>query len=553
VAWSSASFKHFCEVCETLSQEKSKKKRAQLVADYLKELCPDDARIASRFLLGAVLSRGRKINIGGSTFLDALRDLTPLSTEAIEQAFSHSVDFGEAVAEMMASVRKTSSRLSLKDVEHFFENIQAQSGQGSTLRRKALLTRLLSQVSSSEAKWIAKIVTSEMRHGVNLGIFIDALAILAGTPREIIEDAVMVTGNPDELACDLLREGRDFLTRLTPSVFTPLRPMLAEQAEDPRDAFDQMEGDLIAEMKLDGLRAQVHKRGQEVRIFSRSLRDLTEHLPEIVDVCRQSIFADEAILDGEVIATDKVGNPLPFQILSKRITAEVLPLGLPEDFDLRLYLFDILMLKGEPTYRLPLHQRHRLLRKVVSKDLITAHLERPSVAELEAFFSNALNEGHEGIMVKHTESPYRPGTRGRHWLKVKRKITLDLVIIAAEYGYGRRHGWLSNYLLAVRDQRTGRFLPVGKTFKGLSDAEFETMTARLKSLKISEKGGIVVVRPEVVVEVSFGEVQRSRVYESGYALRFARIERIRDDKKPTQIDTLDTLIRLSSQQRKQQN
>jgi len=245
------------------------------------------------------------------------------------------VDFGEAIANMMASHQSNRSHLHLKDVQDTFARIEHEKGEGSAYRRKALLIGLLSNASPIEAKWISKIITSEMRHGVNLGIFIDALALLTDETRANVETALMLLGDPDELAYGMMRYGRQFTSRLSPTVFKPLRPMLAEQAPDPKYAFETWAGNLIAEIKLDGLRAQVHKRSNDIKIFSRSLRDITEHLPEIVAKCRQTISAYEVILDGEVIATDQDDKPLPFQTLSKRITAEALPRGLVEAFSSR--------------------------------------------------------------------------------------------------------------------------------------------------------------------------------------------------------------------------
>ncbi len=544
------SFENFSKTCEEISHEKSKKRRAEIVANYLKSLSPETARIATRFLLGSALPHGRTINLGATTLFHAVSSLAAAPMEVLEEAFTASVDFGESIYKIMLSgaAKKPSSSFTLNEIEQDFLQLEAQVGKGSSERRMAILTNLLSKLNPLEAKWLAKIVVSEMRHGVNVGILIDALTLLTGEPRSDVETALMLLGEPEELAFGVLKHGAGFLGTIAPAVFRPLRPMLAEQAQNLDEAYAQMEGTLQAEIKLDGLRAQIHKKGCEVRIFSRSLRDLTLHPEEVATIAKENISAKEAILDAEVIAVDEKGSPLPFQRLSKRITADVLPLGFAREFEFRPYIFDILLFNGQPIYRLPLHERHRILRETLPGDLIVASLENPTICELRDFFKRAINQGHEGLMIKNIESPYRPGSRGKHWLKVKKKITLDLVIIAAEYGYGRRHGWLSNYMLAVLDERSRRFLPIGKTFKGLSDSEFEKMTMRLSFLKISEKGGMVVVKPEVVVEVSFGEVQRSKRYESGYALRFARIESIREDKKASEIDTLETLKRLYATQ-----
>jgi DNA ligase-1 len=351
----------------------------------------------------------------------------------------------------------------------------------------------------------------------------------------------MFRGAIDEVAEGVFRDGSRYLESVSPEIFRPVRPMLAQPSQSVDEALETMDQVCALEYKLDGARIQIHKQGEKVRLFSRSLRDLTDNLPEVADRCVELVSAGNAILDGEVIAIGPGGEPLPFQTLSKRITAGALSLEFAEPTRVHLFLFDLLLVDDRPVFGLSFEKRCQLLESAASPDILVPSLVRPSLADARAFFDRAVAEGHEGLVAKHLESTYRPGSRGKQWLKIKKKITLDLVIVAAEYGYGRRHGWLSNYLLATRDETTGGFLPVGKTFKGLSDSEFEDMTTRLTSLKTSEIRGGITVRPEVVVEVSFGEIQKSRRYDSGYALRFARIERVRDDKSPDEIDTLQNI------------
>jgi DNA ligase-1 len=539
------SFSALCSLCERLTEESGKKQLTQLVAAYLRSLDPHVSGIATLFLLGVPLPGGQKLNVGPSTLWSAVSEVAPAQPEDYEKVMRHAVDGGEAVhAVMEAYGPKRTRHFSIKQVWSYFKTIAAARGNGSATRRRNILVELLAGMNPVEAKWATKIVGGEMRHGVSEGLMIDAIAGLGEVERTQVETAFMFTGAIEQVAEGVLRQGAAYLAGVGPTIFIPVRPMLAEPCDTVEQALEAMSGACVFEYKLDGARVQIHKQGDEVMIFSRSLRSLTSNLPEIADICRSRVKADTAILDGEAIATSSDGEPLPFQKMSKRITAEPLPLGFAESTMVRLFLFDLLLVDGQPCFGLDFAERRKTLASVVEPGLLVPTLEQPTAEEAKRFFAEAVRWGHEGLVAKHPASRYRPGSRGKQWLKIKKKITLDLVIIGAEYGYGRRHGWLSNYLLATRDETTGRLVPVGKTFKGLTDTEFGEMTERLTAIKIAEERGVVTVKPEVVVEVSFGEIQKSRRYESGYALRFARIERIRDDKKPGEIDTLQHLIRI---------
>lgn len=552
------SFLAFAETCEALSRESGRKKLAALVAAYLGSLEVGDARTASLFLLGTPLESGSRIDLGGALLWQAVQevveDASPAPRADYSEVTKDAVDVGEAVYAVLEAGkthRKTdrkghreehpSGHVSLGEVRATFERIRAATGAGSVGTKRRLLAGLIRGMSPLEAKWLAKIATGEMRHGVSEGLLLDAIALLAGVERAKVETASMFESSLENLVEGALSAGGAYFDTAGPVLFRPLRPMLAEVAGSVEDALEELGGRCLFEYKLDGARVQIHKEPGRVRIFSRALRDLTENLPEIALECSRKIEASTAILDGEVIAVGGDGAPLPFQDLSTRLTSKPSSLGLPSEIAASLRLFDVLLAEGAAVTDRPLEERRAVLRSVTDADVVVESLTTGSAAEAQAFYEKALAAGHEGLMAKDLSSTYRPGTRGKHWLKIKKKATLDVVIVAAEYGYGRRHGWLSNYHLAVRDEKTGKFLPVGKTFKGLTDIEFEEMTGRLLALKVSEQDWAVVVRPETVVEVSFGDVQRSSRYESGYALRFARIERLREDKKPDEADTLERL------------
>ncbi len=315
--------------------------------------------------------------------------------------------------------------------------------------------------------------------------------------------------------------------------------MLAQPAANVAEAL-RMLGDRIAlEHKLDGARVQIHCTGADVRIFSRALNDITASLPEVVELAR-GLGSRPAIFDGEVIAIDAGGRPLAFQDLMRRFGRVRDIERLRVERPVRLFVFDLIGLDGDLLIDLPYEERYAALSEIASAaGLAMATRILPStLAEGNQFYARAIADGHEGIVAKALASPYMPGARGRGWVKIKTTRTFDLVIVAADWGYGRRHGWLSNYHLAARDEHGGGFVEVGKTFKGLTDDDFRAMTDRLIALKTAEEHGTVVVRPEVVVEVAYSDIQRSPRYAGGMALRFARIIGVRSDKSADEADTI---------------
>ncbi|HXZ97726.1 MAG TPA: ATP-dependent DNA ligase, partial [Candidatus Acidoferrum sp.] len=302
------------------------------------------------------------------------------------------------------------------------------------------------------------------------------------------------------------------------------------------------------EYKYDGARIQIHKQGEEARIFSRRLSDVTASIPEIVAIVKDRVNNKRALLEGELIAVDDRGKPLPFQDLMRRFRRVHDIAGATARVPLQLHLFDILVLGDEELVDKSYTIRRKTLKEQVPGELLAPCIISKDESEVQGLFERALGEGHEGLMAKALNSKYEVGKRGKKWFKLKRAETLDLAIVAADWGYGRRRGWLSNYHLAVREENTGEFLEVGKTFKGLTDEEFTEMTKRLEALKSSETEFTVTVKPEIVVEVAYDEIQRSPHYKSGFALRFARITRIRDDKNPDRVDSLQRMRTLYDQQ-----
>jgi DNA ligase-1 len=365
---------------------------------------------------------------------------------------------------------------------------------------------------------------------------LEALAEASDAPLPLVRRALMLTGNLGEVALIAVTQGEKGLDGIKPELFVPLKPMLAETADDPEEAIEEHGGRTVFEYKFDGARVQIHRLGDEVRIYSRRLSDVTESVPDVVSLVQRFLPKVGIIVEGEITAVGPGGKPLPFQDLMRRFTRVQDVEKAIEQIPLKLHLFDVLYLDGTLLIDEPYETRWTILNKIVPKDLLAERKVTNSPAEAKAFLKAAMKAGHEGLMAKRLDSHYNPGARGKDWLKLKPFETVDLVIIAADWGSGRRRGWLSNYHLAALDGDEWKV--VGKTFKGLTDEEFRWMTKRLQAIKVSETDYTVSVRPEVVVEVAFNEVQRSPHYKSGFALRFARIMRIRDDKGSQDAETL---------------
>lgn len=530
-------FAGLAALCERLAATAARGERARLVADYLRGLTPEAIALATRLLLGRAFAetRGRRLGLGGAAVWEAVRRVGGVTGEL---QWAGATDFGEVVARAVPPT-PSGPPLTLADLSDAFAAIAASGGAGARGRRVELLAGLLRRATPPEAKYLAKIVVGEMRHGVQEGVVLDAAALLAGVPPAAIRRAQQALSDIGRLAA-LAATDAARLAVVEARLFAPLKPMLAQSAAGVAAAWRALGGRLALEWKLDGARVQIHKRGEEVRIFSRRLQDLTGSLPEIAAAVRRDAGVATAIFEGEVLAVDG-DRPLPFQELMRRFRRVRDIEAMAQAVPTRLYLFDLLHDDRGVLLDRPLAARWAALEAARGDLEVVRHIEPADVDAAAAFYRAALDAGHEGVMAKGLDSRYTPGQRGAAWLKVKQTRTVDLVIIAADWGYGRRHAWLSNYHLAARDPLGGDLTPVGKTFKGPTDAQFAALTERLLALKTGERHGTVTVRPEVVVEVRFEGVQTSPQYPAGVALRFARIVRVRDDKTADQADTIDTL------------
>ncbi|HIE23655.1 MAG TPA: ATP-dependent DNA ligase, partial [Candidatus Korarchaeota archaeon] len=421
-------------------------------------------------------------------------------------------------------------------------------GAKSRRLKEDLLFSLFSLADTDEAEFLARNLTGEMRIGLHEGLMEEAIAKAFQIPARLVRRAVMLSGDMSAVALEAKRGGARALKKIRIEVFRPLKPMLATDADSIEEVLRELKRASF-EYKLDGIRLQMHARDGKIRAFTRRLTDVTDSLPDVVAQFSE-IFGDrEIVADGEAIAISPEGRPLPFQFVSRRLRRKSEIARSIQKIPLRLFLFDILHIDGKMLIDEPYSERRNLLESLVDKEWLVPAKVCEKEAEVKDFLQEALDKGHEGLIAKRLDSAYTPGVRGKNWFKIKPVLaTLDLVIVAAERGYGRRHRWLSDYYLAARDEETGRFLVVGKTFKGLTDQEFEMMTQRLRELAYYDDGHLVKVKPSVVVEVAFNEVQKSPKYESGLALRFARIISIRDDKTPEEANSIQNIRKLYEKQ-----
>jgi ATP-dependent DNA ligase I len=489
----------------------ARNRKLALLADCLRDAGPADVTTAVAYLSGDLLQR--RTGVGWAS----LRDLPPPSEAA---------------------------SLTVAEVDATFDEIAGLSGAGSQGRRRELLTAMLSRATATEQRFLAALVAGELRQGALGSLVVDALARAADLPADAVRRAVMLRGDVGPVAVAALSEGQPGLDRFGLVVGRPVQPMLAQTSSSVAEAVGAI-GTAAVEWKLDGVRVQVHRDGSDVRIFTRTLDDITSRLPELVEVAR-ALPVTSIVLDGEAIALDPEGRPRPFQVTGSRIGQRVDVERARRETPLTAYFFDLLHLDGTDFLDADGADREAALASVVPAALRVPRLVTDDPAAAQTFFDDALGHGHEGVVVKALDQPYAAGSRGAGWVKVKPVHTLDLVVLAAEWGHGRRTGTLSNLHLGARDPVTGGFVMMGKTFKGLTDEMLAWQTERLLALAVERSEWQVTVRPELVVEIALDGVQTSPRYPAGMALRFARVLRYREDKPADQADTVDAVRALQA-------
>ncbi len=432
--------------------------------------------------------------------------------------------------------------LTVLEVDRLLEEIAAVAGSGSRATRAALVEQLFGRATEEEQRFLRALVFENLRQGAQDSILLDGIARAAEVPVTAVRRAAMFTPSSGEVATAALTGGREALDGFGLAPGRPLRPMLAASAPDLPTALDRAEGDCLVDRKLDGIRIQAHRVGPQVRLYTRSLDDVTERMPEVVEAVL-GLDAAVLVLDGEVIALDADGRPRPFQETASRTGSSQSVAELRRRTPLTAAFFDVLHRDGEDLLDSPGATRLAVLRETVPEGLRVPSVVTGDPAEAQRFFDATLAAGHEGVVVKSLASRYEAGRRGAGWVKVKPRHTLDLVVLAVEWGSGRRRGLLSNIHLGAADGEGG-FVMLGKTFKGMTDAMLAWQTERFLGLETRREEHVVHVVPEQVVEVAFDGVQRSSRYPAGLALRFARVLRYRDDKTAAEADTIDTVREL---------
>ena len=525
MAWYNAfmDFSEFATLCYKLEKTASRLAKVAAAAKYLKGLKQDEVRDGVAFLSGRPfpVSDPRTLDIGAGAFA--------------------------SVADVPVESFVSSSALTLRDVARSFARIAEAEGKGSRAVKQAHLRELVEMADVSERPILFRLLHNELRIGLHDGLIQEAIAQAADTDLKTVRRAALFLSDLAEVAWIALTEGAMGLQKVDIKLFVPLLPMLSELSQDFDEILSAHRGRTALEFKYDGARIQIHKDRGLVRIWSRRLSEVTPSIPEIVAIARNELRGDSFILDAEVVAVGKDGRPFPFQELMRRFKRIHGIQSAATEIPLSLHLFDCLFLDGRSLIDKPYEERWSLLQSLAGDRHLAQKKIATSKSDAEMFLEAALAAGHEGLMAKALDSPYMPGNRGKLWFKIKPAETVDCTIVAADRGSGRRRGWLSNYHLAVADGTEG-FAPVGKTFKGLTDKEFTSMTARLKELQLADDGYTVTVKPEVVVEVAYNEIQKSPQYSSGFALRFARIAKIRGDKSTGQIATLAELQNLYERQ-----
>ncbi|HKU71070.1 MAG TPA: ATP-dependent DNA ligase [Burkholderiales bacterium] len=434
--------------------------------------------------------------------------------------------------------------LTIEDVDQAFTRLAAIKGKGSSAARQAELAALLGRATATEREFLERLILGELRQGALRGVMAEAVAAAAGLPVADVRRAAMSAGGMAEVAVAALVEGAAGLERFAVKLMRPVLPMLSQTAADTDEALDQL-GTAALEWKLDGARVQAHKSADDVRIYTRNLNDVTERVPEIVESLRV-LPAQSLILDGEAIGLRADGKPQPFQVTMRRFGRRLQVEATRKELPLTAFFFDCLLKDDEPLTGQPLTERHAALKDALPPAMLVPRIVTANKEEALRFMEDALHNGHEGVMAKALDAPYEAGRRGAGWLKVKRANTLDLVVLAAEWGSGRRRGWLSNLHLGARDPAAGGFVMLGKTFKGLADATLEWQTEEFLKREVRREGNVVHVRPEMVVEIAFNEVQESSQYPGGLALRFARVKGFRSDKRAQEADTIDAVRRIAA-------
>lgn len=493
-----------------MAATRSRIAKRELIAEVVRDCAPAEIEIVVSYLAGSL--RQRRTGIGWRTVAKAP---APAATPT----------------------------LTVTEVDAIFERAAGLSGTGSAGQRADLVSELFGRATEAEQRLLAGLISGELRQGALEAQVQEGLAVAHGVPVAAVRRAAMLSSSTSYAARLLVDSGPAALEAVGLTVGTGVQPMLAASAADVAEAVEKSGLPALADHKLDGIRVQVHKDDDRIRIFTRSLDDITTRLPDVAAVVA-ALPHRRLVLDGEALAFRPDGSPESFQVTASRTGSQLDVAAHSERIPLRVFFFDLLHLDGRDLLDEPLGERARVMAEVLPAELIVPRHTCAGADELAEVFADAVAAGYEGVVVKRLDAPYVAGRRDSAWIKIKPRHTLDLIVIAAEWGHGRRQGLLSNLHLAARDPRSGELIMLGKTFKGLTDQLLEWQTRRFLELAEREDRGTVHLRPETVVEIAFDGLQRSTRYPGGVALRFARVLRYREDKTPDQADTIDTVLAL---------
>jgi DNA ligase 1 len=547
-------FLKFAELCQKVEGISGTLEKVDVVSAFLRELDELELETAVNFLVGNLFPASDLIlGVGSSTLYDALSRACGCSRERIDEMLRKSGDPGMVAYQAVEKRRSqsfasflTSDDLSIYGVYQRFVSIAKASGKKSQDTKTKNLQYLFGEASPLEAQYIARLAMEDLRIGVGDGAARDAIAKAFSRPADLVERGYNITNDMGLVA---LHARRGTLEDLSVTIGRPIKMMLSQLTQSVTSALEDL-GTAAVEWKFDGARVQIHKDGSNVKIYSRRLENITSSLPEVVKAVIKHVHAESAILDGEAVATGEDGRPRAFQDVLRRFRRKYDVDKLASKIPLSLYLFDIIYLNGQGMIDLPLSERRAHLLEVVRREIVAEQHLSSDASYVERIYQQALEAGHEGVMLKNPSSVYAPGKRGKNWLKLKPIMeTLDLVVTGATWGEGRRATFLGSYMLSCLDPETGDLLEVGRVATGLTDEVLSDLTEIFKDLIIVQKGMEVEVRPKVVFEVAYEEIQKSPNYSSGYALRFPRLVGVRDDKSPEEADSLERLVRLYKMQR----
>ena len=574
------SFSKFTEICELVRNTPSKNKKVDIISAYLSSLDEESLYKAVLFLSGRIFSRGSPhlLNVGFRTIMQSLFEISDLNKDDVSKIHLEHGDLGR-IAEYAISKKRTVTlfrfageqldSLTLNDIYLQFKKIANLSGPNSNNEKKNILKGLLIRCTPIESKYLIKIITNEMRIGSYEGLVEIAIAKAFDKSVESVREALLISGDISNVA---LLSKSDKLQSVTLKPFVPMNFMLADVMFTGDEIVEYFNKSLYCEFKYDGIRLQLHRFGDDCKLFSRNLSDISFAFPEIVEsaikICKKgskneskNAIPVDFVLDGELIGY-KDNKPLPFQELQKRLRKKVMSREILREIPVQYIVYDVMFYDRKSVIRDSLATRKKLLSRLLLKDeniIIATSTVVAAGEEIDLNFKKSKSEGYEGLVIKDPESNYHPGKRGRYWIKLKEELdTIDAVVVMAEYGHGKRAGTLSDYTLAINDfkhktpadknnileskikeDKSNMLRTIGKAYSGLSNDEINFMTNKLKTLVVKDEGSRLIVKPEIVLEVSFDTIQKSDRHDSGYALRFPRIKNIRFDKGINDIDNLE--------------